>query len=503
MKSPSIFTDLILVTFLCSLCTVALPAQEACCWREVIVEFKGPAELSSSDVNWIETSFARHFKSTSSGQVSDIDDCDPGFPLEVYVFQRPSELPAKIQQAIEYGMLPADYAILGKIERTEIQLYGGKMDTFTSLEVTLMDAIRGVNISSGRVEWFDLERGLEYIKELATSEAFSPLDKVLYDYEQIPLKCRIVPSEEEIYVGEEMTIDLSRIYHKDNPAKPWHWVFVQVEKGSLKNGQFCEYVEGKKVWGFPVGGGALSLQYVAPAGCQGKNEKETITVFNSCYEGRWCLLEEGIANRSFKILCKPELEIDATFFSSMGTISWKGRIPLKITGEKKVQGEGVLTVEGNLNMMGAVGFVLQGVETLKIEGVLKEVDPDHLLLEHRGEKVWAHWQMVEYAPGVQLNYDVIFQRTGFKTSIEGVIGDCGCWGSLDKIPPSGQFLLSCICPDFAFTVWHPFPTILNSTPSPMLEPIEWKDGGVKVYEYGVPGAYSKATITIHLAEDPS
>jgi hypothetical protein len=120
------------------------------------------------------------------------------------------------------------------------------------------------------------------IQELA--RRISPsIDKLIYDYERIPVNCNIEMDREAAPSGEEITIRLTDITDdKGRKARAWQRLVIALEQGEITNATRSHDEE--KKWAVLVGEeGVVTLKYKAPPACQ--KETETITIYNSCYWG--------------------------------------------------------------------------------------------------------------------------------------------------------------------------------------------------------------------------
>jgi hypothetical protein len=158
--------------------------------------------------------------------------------------------------------------------------------------------------------------GIEAVKNLARS-VFSPVDDVIYDYEQIPWKCKVEPEEDEISIGDDMSITIKDI--KDSQGrdpKPWQRIVVKVEKGEITNGT---KLEKEGCYAFLVGDGEVEVEYEAPEDCKDSGTEE-VTIYNSCDWGQESVvplhitgMEKEIGEGEFEITCDWEGTIESTF----------------------------------------------------------------------------------------------------------------------------------------------------------------------------------------------
>ncbi|NWG28034.1 MAG: hypothetical protein HXY48_05805 [Ignavibacteriaceae bacterium] len=172
------------------------------------------------------------------------------------------------------------------------------------------------------------------------------LDEIIYDYEQMPLSCKIKLEDDRDYVenGEEIKINLNEILdYKGRTAKQWQYLIVKAEKGKIINGK--THRGNKKYKIFEVGNGEVDIKYKAPEDC--KNQKEKITIYNTCEHKEYVAglndffdPKKEIGNKEFKIICAHGyIEYNHTFKFKMMEIdanaTVKGLIPIKMSKQSK------------------------------------------------------------------------------------------------------------------------------------------------------------------------
>ncbi len=120
------------------------------------------------------------------------------------------------------------------------------------------------------------------VRDLGASISPS-IDKLIYDYERNPMNCVVKMDKETVSTGEEVTIRLTNLTDdKGRPSRPWQRLVISLEQGEITNA--TENGIEEKQWVVLVGEEeSVILKYKAPRLCQ--KEKETLTVFNSCYWG--------------------------------------------------------------------------------------------------------------------------------------------------------------------------------------------------------------------------
>lgn len=188
------------------------------------------------------------------------------------------------------------------------------------------------------------------------------LDEIIYDYEQMPLSCKIKLEDDRDYVenGEEIKINLNEILDfKGRKAKQWQYLIAKVEKGKIINGKIHRGNKEYKI--FEVGNGEVEIKYKAPDDCESQEEK--ITVYNTCEHREYIAgsndffdPEKEIGNKEFKIVCargsiEYEHEIVVANPGYNETIKILGSVPFKMKKSNnkqneppKVEGKGTVNV---------------------------------------------------------------------------------------------------------------------------------------------------------------
>ncbi len=264
------------------------------------------------------------------------------------------------------------------------------------------------------------------VKNLARS-MFSPVDDVIYDYEQIPWKCKVEPEEDEISVGDQMSITIKDI--KDSQGrdpKPWQRIVVKVEKGEITNG--VETFE-ENSYAFFAGDGQVDVRYKSPDDCK-ESGTEKIFVYNSCDWGQeWVrplhMTAKGkeIGNDDFEITCDWEGAIESTFeIHSRGDDSLISSILLD-EGEFKANTNWKMDVVFKLN---------RGNERVKIYEIksarfsFSEEVEGELELEEKGRRVTIGGTDESKVRGRELspsecNLELIIDLEHQKYKIEGLL----------------------------------------------------------------------------------
>jgi len=187
-----------------------------------------------------------------------------------------------------------------------------------TLYIRLINVHYNEVVKEGQTSWTGSASGTgsEAVKNLARS-VFSPIDDIIYDYEHIPWSCEVNPEEDEISVGDEMTITIKNIKDSEGrEPKPWQRIVVKVEKGEITNGVEQEE-EG--YYAFLAGDGEVKVEYKAPEDCKDSGTEE-VNVYNSCEWGQeWVRpmrvtnTQKEIGDGEFEITCNWEGSIESTF----------------------------------------------------------------------------------------------------------------------------------------------------------------------------------------------
>jgi hypothetical protein len=284
-------------------------------------------------------------------------------------------------------------------------------------------------VREGQTSWTGSSSGSEsgrVVKDLARS-VFSPVDDIIYDYEHIPWSCEVEPEEDEISVGDDMSITIKDI--KDSQGrdpKPWQRIVVKVEKGEITNGT---KLEEEGCYAFLVGDGEVEVEYEAPENCKDSGTEE-VTIYNSCDWGQeWVRplrvtgKKKEIGGGEFEITCDWEGTIESTFEThSRGDDSLISSILLD-------EGE----FEGKTNWKMDVVFKLnRGNERVKVYelksarfGLTEEVEGE-LELEEKGRKVTISGTDKSKVRGRELspsecNLELTINLERKKYKIEGLI----------------------------------------------------------------------------------
>lgn len=145
-----------------------------------------------------------------------------------------------------------------------------------------------------------------------------PLQNLLREFEQTPVRCAIQPEEITVRSNETREIMLTGFSGRSGPSKSFNRIVVKVDRGEILNGDPLDWDPDARV--FKVGDGEVTVSYSAPASCS--EDGDTIHVYNSC----------DIAKTSLVPLSKttPRDEI-ASKKISCPTAGWTGAATLKQT----------------------------------------------------------------------------------------------------------------------------------------------------------------------------
>jgi hypothetical protein len=227
------------------------------------------------------------------------------------------------QQLAGYEM---DYLIVSSVSAGDRQ--------FTAT-VTLLDHHHGQTVNSGSYSWSGEITGFGSGLTAWVDATFNPLDDIIYDYERKPQLCRITlegSSQSIVQAGDTVTVRLSEIFdHQSRPSQKWQRVYVKAEKGKILNGR-----EKGEYRVFEVGDGKIGVTYRAPDAC--KSDKDTITVYNTCYTKNnpdGTPLDAGpdkeLAKKEFNIVCD-QWDVKITYTEDLGgTYNPGGKTKVTVT----------------------------------------------------------------------------------------------------------------------------------------------------------------------------
>lgn len=143
-----------------------------------------------------------------------------------------------------------------------------------------------------------------------------PIQNLLWQFEQTPKKCQILPEEISVKKEETKEIILTDFSGQGGPSKPFNRVVVKVDVGEILNGEKLSSDPNARV--FKVGNGIISVTYKAPDSC--KEDEDTLYVYNSCDIAKEALISlsdtkirDEIAQKKIEIECEWEWTGEITF----------------------------------------------------------------------------------------------------------------------------------------------------------------------------------------------
>lgn len=104
-------------------------------------------------------------------------------------------------------------------------------------------------------------------------------EKLLWDFEKIPVSCSIDPEKNTVVIGEEIEMKIKDFKdYKGRKSREFNRILVQSLEGEILNGEPSKYHPDCKV--FDLSQGTIKVKYKAPLESEIKEDK--IQVFNSC-----------------------------------------------------------------------------------------------------------------------------------------------------------------------------------------------------------------------------
>lgn len=183
-------------------------------------------------------------------------------------------------------------------------------------------------------------------------------EKLLWEFEKIPVECKIEPEKEHLGAGEKMKIELKDFKdRKGRSSREFNRIVIKVKEGKILNGEKSNLNPDYRV--FIVGNGTISALYEAPESCDKK--KDMIYVYNACdvLDPSYLPLSETetntkIAEKEIKI-CPRILEVDCVWSTDyerfpQSHVRWGGKAHIEIFVEivdTKINGYTVQTLKGN------------------------------------------------------------------------------------------------------------------------------------------------------------
>jgi hypothetical protein len=298
----------------------SLVAEENCCSRSFAVP---PASMPQvRDQNWGDQ-IASAISSAFAAKGGGLRHCP--LKLEEHDFRGGESLLGFIDKlsaatgAAPSGLSPQQMALYEMDYLIVSSVSVANKDFAATVKV--LDHHHGQTVRSGTYSWSGEPTGFGPGFQAWVDATFNPLDDVIYDYEMKPQSCRITlegNSPTMVQAGETVTVRLSEIFdHQSRPSQGWQRVYVKAEKGKILNGR-----EKGEYRVFDVGDGNLSVTYKAPDAC--KSDKETLTVYNTCYtknnsDGTPMDVapDKEIAKKQFNIVCD-QWDVKITYTEDLG-----------------------------------------------------------------------------------------------------------------------------------------------------------------------------------------
>jgi hypothetical protein len=146
----------------------------------------------------------------------------------------------------------------------------------------------------------------------------APLHKLLWEFEQTPIRCKVIPDEISLKENETREIILSEFAGETGRSKRFNRIVVKVDEGEILNGE--QLASDPKARVFKVGDGRVSIEYRAPDSCG--EGKDWLYVYNSCDIASTSALPlaETKARRKIK---KKRINIDCVERGWTGTINFE------------------------------------------------------------------------------------------------------------------------------------------------------------------------------------
>ena len=199
----------------------------------------------------------------------------------------------------------------GDPDYTPAEAMGNYSITIQLMNVQFDELVwQGYTVWNGSADGVDMNVFLNAVEELG--KTMSPtIDKLIYDYERVPMNCEIEMEQDQVEAGKEVTIRLTDLTdYKGRSPKRWQRLVITLEHGEILNATRC--YEDLKEWALEVGEGDIDLRYVAGQVCH--EETETITVYNSCDWGgphrplNFTNAKKKLADKQFTIIDRLPVE---------------------------------------------------------------------------------------------------------------------------------------------------------------------------------------------------
>ncbi len=136
---------------------------------------------------------------------------------------------------------------------------------------------------------------------------FSNLKQIIYDYEKVPVKAEIKPTNVSAEAGEKKTITLNLLDTKGEKPKSWQRIIVEVRYGTLENGVECASDCMNNRYAFMCEDGEIDLRYLAPANCSIKTDH--ITVYNTCQTKHPSVVRLAVLNDDQDVIGESDIDI--------------------------------------------------------------------------------------------------------------------------------------------------------------------------------------------------
>jgi len=177
-----------------------------------------------------------------------------------------------------------------------------------------------------------------YTRMFLNSDAEMRLDKpiqnLLWEFEQTPIKCQILPEEISVKEKETKEISLAGFLGRAGPSKSFNRIVVKVDEGEILNGE--QLSSDPKARVFKVGKGMITVVYKAPEPCL--EEEDTIYVYNSCDIAKEALIPLSETKIRDEIDTKTiEIECD---WEWTGKITFRRETNVNISGSTPDGGHG-------------------------------------------------------------------------------------------------------------------------------------------------------------------
>lgn len=159
-----------------------------------------------------------------------------------------------------------DYVFVGDLTADQVtgKNRSGNLEGKFTFHLRLLDHHHDQVLKDGSTSWAGgIMDGANLVETLTKS--FTPVPRLLEDYERIPEKARVDVPNDEVQAGQITYIKLSELFDKDGrPTQWWQRLFVHVEKGAFLNAEQKVEKFGKLYYVFRAGNGTVNMKYQAP-----------------------------------------------------------------------------------------------------------------------------------------------------------------------------------------------------------------------------------------------